>query len=93
MTLAVLDHTFTYAAATPWGNVMIVPSINGWYEVRFQERGQYDDELLGTFSSVKLAIEAACAGALDTPSIDICLSSMKLPEDIQGWVQHLRGKA
>lgn len=93
MTIAVMDHTFTYAAATQWGNVLIVPSTNGWYEVRFQERGQYDDELLGTFSSVKLAIEAACAGALDTPSIDICLSDMKLSHNLGDWEQHLRGRA
>ena len=88
-----MDHTFTYAAVTQWGNVLIVPSTGGWYEVHFQERGQYDDELLGTFQSVKLAIEAARAGALETPSIDICLSDMKLSDNLSDWEQHLRGRA
>lgn len=93
MSAAVIDTPlFTYAALTQWGNVFIVPIANGWCEVRFQERYQADDgELLGTFRSEAAAIEAACAGTLEMPSIEVCLSEMSLPEDIRDWERHLKG--
>jgi hypothetical protein len=88
-----IDSTFTYSAVTQWGNVLIVPTTGGWHEVRFQERDQSEDELLGTFPTVADAVEAACFGALETPSIDVDLSTMGLPKSVDDWDRHLRARA
>ena len=82
--------TFAYAQTTTFGNVIIAENVDRWWQVLFEERGSTDheQELLGTFPSVRDAIDAARSGLTETPEFGVDLKDMSLPEDPNEWLQH-----
>lgn len=85
---------FAYTQITQFGTVLITEDDQSWWSVIFQERWSESDEneVLGRFSTVREAIEAARSGCTDIPAMGISLGEMKLSDDPNAWTQHYNGK-